>query len=83
MPIQTSRPDGKTKRIGKAITLSPLARLLLERESLLTNKSHSKIVEELIEQHCPLMITDEQKAIRDLTLELEAKRKKIRPPFNP
>jgi hypothetical protein len=80
MTMQTSR-YGKTKRIGKAITLSPLSRLLLERESLERNMSHSRIVEELIVKHCPGLIAKEEAAIRDLTLELEAKRKKICPPF--
>jgi len=81
MPIQTNRHDGKTKRTGNVITLSPLARLYLERDSIDTNRSHSRIIEELIEEHCPVMISEEAAAIRDLTLELEAKRNRIHPPF--
>lgn len=80
MLIQTSRP-GQIKRVGKVITLSPLSRLLLEYESQERNMSHSRIVEELIEKYCPLMIAEEQAAIKALTLELDAKRKEIRPPF--
>jgi hypothetical protein len=80
MPIQTS-PPGKTKRQGKTLSLSPLSRLLLEREAQDKQMSLSRIVEQLIETRLPEVIREEQAAIKALTAELEAKRKQLQPPF--
>jgi hypothetical protein len=80
MPVDTILL-GKRTRVRKAITLSPLSRLLLEREALARNTSLSRVVEELVETHCPRMIAEEQAAIGALTAELAEKRQAMQPSF--
>ena len=56
---------------------------MLARAAAEENTSFSALLEMLVIKHCRRrgLITDEQRTIRDLTLEEEAKRQKIRPPF--
>jgi hypothetical protein len=67
MAAKTSRRGGN--RSAKLITLSPYARLLLERAAKAANMSHSRLIEQLVELHSERLIAEEKAAMKVLTKE--------------
>ena len=63
-----------SRSIQKVITLSPRARLLLERAARAEDKSLSAIIEGLILKFCPSLIREEQMALKALSEQKPARK---------
>jgi hypothetical protein len=70
--------DEKISRsMQKLITLSPRARLLLERAAQAEDKSLSAVIEHLILKFYPQLIREEEAALKALSEDSKTKRKEV------